>query len=109
MTVQQWPEGPGADQDAARERYKSDMRTTRTALREVFRADMPAAHGGVAVVVVAGVVVGCFAGPVAGGLVAAGFAVLFFVAVAVMYLRGIRGADAWRRSYLCTFGWGNWI
>lgn len=107
--MQQWPEGPGADQDAARERYKSDMRTTRTSLREVFRADMPAAHGGVAVVVVVGVVVGCFAGPVAGGLLAGGFAVLFFVAVAVMYLRGIRGADAWRRSYLCTFGWGNWI
>ncbi|MFD9487601.1 hypothetical protein ACFWBX_27265 [Streptomyces sp. NPDC059991] len=109
MTVQQWPEGPAVDQDAARERYTSDMRAARAALREVFRADMPAAHGGAAVVVVASVLVGCFAGPVAGGLVAAGFAVLFLLALAVMFLRGIRGADAWRRSYLFTFGWANWI
>ncbi|WP_373298694.1 hypothetical protein [Streptomyces melanogenes] len=107
--MQQWPEGPAADQEAARERYTSGMRATRMAVREVFRADMPAAHGGVTVVMVAGVVVGCFAHPVAGCLVAAGFAVLFLVALAVMFLRGIRGADAWRRSYLFTFGWANWI
>ncbi|GAA0618105.1 hypothetical protein [Streptomyces crystallinus] len=107
--MQEWPEGPAADQEAARDRYTSDMRAMRAASRDFFRADMPAAHCGVAMVVVASVLVGCFAGPVAGCLVAAGFAVLFLLALAVMFLRGIRGVDAWRRSYLFTFGWANWI
>ncbi|MGY6021629.1 hypothetical protein [Streptomyces spinosirectus] len=109
MTVQQWPEGPVADPEAARERYNSDMRATRKALREVVRADLPAAHFGLGIVVVASVVVGCFAAPVVGALVVGAFAALFLVALAVMFLRGSRGLDARRRAYLFTFGWANWI
>jgi hypothetical protein len=32
---------------------------------------------------------------------------VFIAALAVMFLRGIRGADAWRRAYLFAFGWAN--
>ncbi|MFD6997609.1 hypothetical protein ACFWA5_15290 [Streptomyces mirabilis] len=32
--VDRWPEGPAADPEAARERYDSDMRTSRKALRD---------------------------------------------------------------------------
>ncbi|MFJ8134332.1 hypothetical protein [Streptomyces hydrogenans] len=109
MMMKQWPEGPAADQEAARERYASDMRAERKALREVFRADLPAAHFGLGIAVVASVVVGLFAGPIVGALVAGSFAALFLVALVVMLLRGIRGLDAGRRAYLFTFGWANWV
>ncbi|MCX4537204.1 MULTISPECIES: hypothetical protein [unclassified Streptomyces] len=58
------------------------------ALREVIRADVRAAHVGLGIVIVASVIVGAFAGPVAGALVAAAFPVVFLVALAVMFLRG---------------------
>lgn len=109
MTVQQWPEGPVADPEAARERYNSDMRATRKALGEVVRTDLSAAHFGLGIEVVASVVVGCFAAPVVGALVVGAFAALFLVALAVMFLRGIRGPDARHRAYLVTVGWANWI
>ncbi|HEY5832348.1 hypothetical protein [Streptomyces sp.] len=38
---------------------------------------------------------------------AAGFAALFLTTLAVVFLRGIRGADAVRRADLVTFGWPN--
>ncbi|MFE2531528.1 hypothetical protein [Streptomyces sp. NPDC059371] len=107
--MRHWPEGSAADPEAARERYESDMRTTRAALREAARADMPAAHFGVAVVIAASVVLGLFAGPVAGSLVVGVFGALFLMTLAVMFVRGIRGVDACWRSYLFTFGWANWI
>lgn len=107
--MQQWPEGPVADPAAARERYDRDLRTARARAREAVRADLPAAHLGAGIVVVASVVAGWFAGLATGGLVAGGFALLLLVARAGMSLRGIRGADAWWRSYLLTFGWANWI
>ncbi|MFB7429624.1 hypothetical protein ACFC0K_40875 [Streptomyces hydrogenans] len=109
MTMEQWPEGPAVDPEAARERYVSGMRASRKALREVVRADLPAAHFGLGIVVVASVVVGLFAGPIVGALVAGSFAALFLVALVVMLLRGIRGLDAGRRAYLFTFGWANWV
>lgn len=37
------------------------------------------------------------------------FATLFLMTLGVMYLRGVRGADALRRSYLFTCGWANWM
>ncbi|MFF2520463.1 hypothetical protein [Streptomyces sp. NPDC058086] len=48
--------GAAADREAARERYDSDTRASRKALRETVRADLPAAHfpwktTGVAVIV----------------------------------------------------------
>lgn len=105
--MQEWPEGPVADQDAARERYTSDVRAARRGLRGWLRADLPAAHLGLAVVVVASAVAAAAASPLAGALVAAAFAALFLAALAVALLRGVRGRAALRRSYLLTFGWAN--
>ena len=107
--MEPWPEGTAADPEAARERYAADMRAERKALRAVIRADLPAAHLGLGIVIVASAVVGLFAGPIAGALVAGSFAALFLVALAVMLLRGIRGLDAGRRAYLLTLGWANWV
>lgn len=107
--MERWPEGPAADPEAARERYDSDMRSVRKALREVIRADLPAAHFGPGIVVVASVIVGLLMGPLAGALVAGAFAALFLVALVVMFVRGIRGLNAGRRAYLFTFGWANWV
>lgn len=104
-----WPEGPAADPKAARERYDSDVRESRKALREAIRADLTAAHFGLGIVIVASVTLGLFAGPIAGALVAGAFAALFLVALVVMRLRGIRGLDALGRAYLFTFGWANWV
>lgn len=109
MIVEQWPEGPAADPESARARYDSDTQAARKELREVVRADAPAAHLGLAIVVVAGVITGVFGNPVAGGIVAGAFAALFLVALAVMLLRGVRGMEASRRAYLVTFGWANWV
>ncbi|MFB7496669.1 hypothetical protein ACFC09_18615 [Streptomyces sp. NPDC056161] len=109
MMVTQWPEGPAADPEAARERYASDMKATREASRNAVRADLPAAHFGSALVVVTSALVGYFVAPAAGALVAGAFAALFMVARAVMFLRGVRGVEASRRAYLFTFGWANWL
>ncbi|MEV4940864.1 hypothetical protein [Streptomyces zaomyceticus] len=106
--MERWPEGPAADPDAARERYESDMRSVRKDLREVIRADLPAAHFGLGIVIVAGVLVGLLVKPVAGALLADAFAALFLIALVVMSVRGIRGPDAARRACLVTFGWANW-
>jgi hypothetical protein len=107
--MQPWPEGPVADPEAARERYTSDLIASRTALREAIRADLPVAHVGLGIVVVASVLLGLFTQPAAGVLVAGAFAALFLAALAIMRLRGIRGLDAARRAYLFSFGWANWI
>lgn len=105
--MRQWPEGPAADPAAARERYNSDLRMARKQVRDALRADLPAAHFGLGIVIVASVI-SLDAGPV-GALVGGAFATLFLVTLGVMFLRGIRGADALRRSYLFTFGWANWF
>lgn len=107
--AQQWPEGPAADPEAARQRYDSDMRMARKQAREALRADLPAAHFGLGIVIVASVIVGLAVGPVTGTLVGGVFAALFLVALGVMFLRGVRGADALRRAYLFSFGWANWV
>ncbi|MER5207584.1 hypothetical protein [Streptomyces sp. NPDC002825] len=107
--MERWPEGPAADPEAARDRYDSDMQSVRKTLREVVRADLPAAHFGLGVVIVASVIVGLLVEPAAGALVVGTFAALFFVALVVMFIRGIRGLDAGRRAYLFTFGWANWV
>ncbi|MGH4035219.1 hypothetical protein ACQB60_40600 [Actinomycetota bacterium Odt1-20B] len=107
--MQQWPEGPAADPVAARERYDSDMKAARGALREVFRADLPAANFGLVIVIVVSVTAGFAAGPAVSAGIGGAFAVLFFATLLVMFLRGVRGEDALRRAYLFTFGWANWI
>ncbi|MGV9340670.1 hypothetical protein [Streptomyces sp. NPDC003688] len=85
------------------------MRSERKALREAIRADLPAAHCGLGIVIVASMIVGLLVGPVTGALVAGAFAVLFLVVLAVMLMRGVRGLDARKRAYLFTFGWANWM
>ncbi|MER8008023.1 hypothetical protein [Streptomyces sp. NPDC094149] len=105
--TERWPEGPTADPEAARERYDSDMRAMRRTLRELIRADLPAAHLGLGMVIVASVIAGLSVGPAAGALVAGAFALLFLAALVVVFLRGVRGPEAGRRAYLFTFGWAS--
>ncbi|MER6442309.1 hypothetical protein ABT275_39165 [Streptomyces sp. NPDC001185] len=85
------------------------MRAARRALREVVRADLPAAHFGLGIVAIATVLVSLGAGPAGGALVAGVFGLLFAGALAAMFLRDVRGPEALRRAYLFTFGWANWI
>ncbi|WP_331771040.1 hypothetical protein OG948_46280 (plasmid) [Embleya sp. NBC_00888] len=106
---QQWPEGPEADPVAARERYDRDMRASRGALREVFRADTRDAHFGLGLVLVAGVVAAFVGGLVVGALVVAAFATLFVLTLTAVLVRGIRGSEAGRRAYRFTFGWSQWF
>lgn len=105
----QWPEGPSADPAAARERYNSDMRATRGALREAVRADLPAAHFGLGIVIVVSVVAGFAVRPTIGAGIGGTFTALFLTTLSVIFLRGTRGKDALRRAYLFTFGWANWV
>lgn len=107
--MEQWPEGPAADPAAARGRYDSGTRAERRALRGALRSDLPAAHGGAVLVLLAATVVGFLRGVGFGVLLAGAFAVLFLLSLAVMLLRGVRGRDAGRRAYVLTFGWANWL
>ncbi|MGW0800084.1 hypothetical protein [Streptomyces sp. NPDC002692] len=85
------------------------MCAARRALREVVRAGLPAAHFGLGIVAIATLLVSLGAGPAGGALVAGVFGLLFAGALAVMFLRGVRGPEALSRAYLFTFGWVNWI
>ncbi|MFC8710024.1 hypothetical protein ACFUCQ_08805 [Streptomyces sp. NPDC057197] len=106
---QEWPEGEYADPDAARERYDADMRASRAAVRTLFRVEMPVAHVGLVIVIIATVFVGAVWSPGAGATVAGVFAGLFAVALGVALLVGGRGRDAVRAAYKFTFGWADWI
>ncbi|MER5383492.1 hypothetical protein ABT040_25040 [Streptomyces sp. NPDC002688] len=106
---QQWPEGSNADPDAAGERYKADMQASRRAVRELFRVEMPVAHLGLAISIIASVFVSVVWSPRTGAIVAGAFAALFVVALAVALLAGSRGWDAARAAYKFTFGWADWI
>ncbi|MCM2425455.1 hypothetical protein [Streptomyces sp. RKAG337] len=107
--MQEWPEGPAAEPQAARERYDTDVQLARKQAREALRADFPAAHVGLGAVLLVSAIMGLLTEPAMGVLVAGSFATLFAVTLAVMVLRGARGANALRRTYLVTFGWGNWL
>jgi hypothetical protein len=106
---QQWPEGPNADPDAARDRYHADLRASRAAVREVFRVELPIAHMGLALVALASVLAGVVWSAKAGLIIAGVFAALFVVALAGALLAGRRGRDAARAAYRFTFGWADWI
>ncbi|WP_245235315.1 hypothetical protein [Streptomyces violaceorubidus] len=106
---QQWPEGPQADPDLARGRYDADMRASQGAMRNFFRVELPVAHAGLAIVIIAGVFVGVVWSPRAGGIIGGAFAALFVVALCVAFLAGRRGRDAVRAAYKFTFGWADWI
>ncbi|MFE9626737.1 hypothetical protein [Streptomyces sp. NPDC006527] len=106
---QQWPEGSNADPDAARERYNADMQASRAAMRNLFRVELSIAHMGLAITIIASVLVGVVWSPRTGGIIAGAFAALFVVALAVALLIGRRGRYAVRAAYKFTFGWANWI
>ncbi|MCX4738569.1 hypothetical protein OG412_07950 [Streptomyces antibioticus] len=106
---QSWPEGAHADPCAARERYDADMRASRAAVLELFRVELPVAHMGLVITIIAGVFVGVVWSPRVGVCITGAFAGLFVVALAVALLVGRRGWGAVRAAYKFTFGWANWI
>ncbi|MGP3772238.1 hypothetical protein ACTWJ8_15530 [Streptomyces sp. SDT5-1] len=106
---QRWPEGASADPVAARDRYHADLRASRKAVSELLRVEMPIAHIGLAIVVIASGIASITWSPKAGAVVAGGFAALFCVALVVALFRGRRRGRAVRAAYKFTFGWANWI
>ena len=106
---QQWPEGPNADPHAARERYHADLRTSRAAVRQLFRVQLPLAHLGLMLAAVATAFVSVLWSTKTGMIIAGAFAALFAVATAVALLSGRRGWGAARAAYTFTFGWVGWI
>lgn len=91
-----WPEGKYADPQKARERYEAGLGVDREARAELFRFDTGEAHGGLAVVLVAAVVVGCFGSPAAAALWVGG------PAAVVHLLASIR---AWRPACVAARCW----
>ncbi|WP_330315102.1 hypothetical protein OHS17_32600 [Streptomyces sp. NBC_00523] len=90
-------------------RHTRDMQEERHSVREALRSDLPAAHLGLGVTVIALIVVASFSGPRWTMIVAGAFAAWFLLALAVIHIGSGRGWDAVRRAYIATFGWGNWI
>ncbi|MFD8585502.1 hypothetical protein ACFV2A_21695 [Streptomyces californicus] len=86
-----------------------DMRAERRSVRDALRSDLPAAHVGLGVTVVALVVVASFSGPRWTLIITGVFAGWFILAATVTRIGSSRGWDAIRRAYIATFGWGNWI
>ena len=109
LVDQRWPEGPNADPNAARDRYNADMRASRAAILEVFRVELPIAHVGLLLVVLAGVFVSVVWSLKTGVIIVGAFAALFVVALVVALLAGKRGRGAVHAAYKFTFGWANWI
>lgn len=106
---QQWPEGPNADPDAAGDRYNADLQASRARTRKLCRAELPVAHSGLAITIVASVVVGVACSPGAGMIIAGSFAALFVVALVVVLVAGGGGWGAVRAAYRFTFGWAEWM
>ncbi len=96
LVDQRWPEGPNADHDAARDRYNADMRASRAAILEVSRVELPIAHVGLLLVVLAGVFVSVVWSLRTGVIIMGAFAALFVVALAVALLAGRRGGGLGR-------------
>ncbi|MBC9719089.1 hypothetical protein H9Y04_41885 [Streptomyces sp. TRM66268-LWL] len=85
------------------------MREARAAVREVFRVELPVAHLGLGIVLVACAAMSVFWSPVGSGVVAGAFAALFLAALAVTLFRGRRGWAAVLATYKFSFGWANWV
>ncbi|NXY95777.1 hypothetical protein HYE82_15535 [Streptomyces sp. BR123] len=85
------------------------MREECQSVRGALRTDLPAAHLGLAVTIIALLVVASFSGIRWTLIISAAFAAWFLLALAVIHLGSGRGWDAVRRAYIATFGWGNWI
>jgi hypothetical protein len=96
-------------ESAARARYNRDIQQARRTLREALRSDLPAAHMGLGVTVIALIVVASVSGPRWTLIIAGVLLAWFLLALAVIHIGSGRGRDAVRRAYIATFGWGNWI
>ncbi|CAM5242175.1 hypothetical protein SCALM49S_07535 [Streptomyces californicus] len=94
---------------SASSRYTRDMRAERRSVRDALRSDLPAAHVGLGVTVVALIVVASFSGPRWTLIITGVFAGWLILAATVIRIGSSRGWDAIRRAYIATFGWGNWI
>lgn len=101
---QHWPEGSHADPDAARGRYSADVRASHSAMRNLFRVELPVAHWGLVIVIIASLLVGVVWSPRTGAIIGGAFA-----ALCGALLAGCRGWDAVRAAYKFTFGWANWV
>ncbi|MER5951727.1 hypothetical protein ABT127_37385 [Streptomyces sp. NPDC001904] len=66
-------------------------------------------HIGLAVTIIALIVVACFSGTRWTVIVAGGFTTWFILALTVIRMRGVRGGEAVRRAYVATFGWGDYV
>ncbi|MFI5766897.1 hypothetical protein ACIA8F_38960 [Streptomyces sp. NPDC051563] len=97
------------DESAARSRYTQDIQAERRALREALRSDLPAAHMGLGVTVIALIAIASFSGPRWTLTISGAFTAWFLLALAVIHIGSGRGRDALRRAYIATFGWANWI
>ncbi|MEU9780775.1 hypothetical protein AB0H92_07325 [Streptomyces phaeochromogenes] len=109
LVEQEWPEGSNADPDAARDRYNTDMQASRRSMRNLFRVELPIAHMGLAITIIASVFAGVVWSPRTGVIISGAFAALFVAALAVALLAGSRGRNAVRAAYRFTFGWADWI
>ncbi|CAL9646951.1 hypothetical protein SUDANB120_06504 (plasmid) [Streptomyces sp. enrichment culture] len=95
--------------ESASTRWDRKVREERHSVREALRTDLPAAHLGLAVTIIALLVVASFSGARWALIISAAFAAWFLLALTVIHLGSGRGWDAVRRAYIATFGWGNWI
>ncbi|MFJ5276672.1 hypothetical protein [Streptomyces parvulus] len=71
--------------------------------------DVGGGHIGLAVTILALVVIVGFSGTRWAVIIVGCFAAWFAVALAVILLRGGSGRVAVRRAYVATFGWGDYI
>jgi hypothetical protein len=72
------------------------------------RTDVGGAHIGLAVTVIAVVVVACFSGSRWALIITACFAAWFVLMLALLRTAE-EGREAVRRAYVLTFGWGDYV
>lgn len=97
------------DADMSQSRYRRDLQEDRKAVREALRASVFGAHIGLGATLIALIVIVSLSEPFWALVVAGSFAAWFLLALAVILIGGGRGRDAFRRAYVATFGWGDFI
>ncbi|GGV46031.1 hypothetical protein [Streptomyces griseoflavus] len=71
--------------------------------------DIGGGHIGLAVTMLALIVVSSFSGARWTLIVAGGFTAWFVLALTVVHIKGGRGREVVRRAYVATFGWGDYV
>lgn len=97
------------DAEPSQSRYEQDLHADRKAVHEALRASVFGAHIGLGATVIALVVIVSLSVPFYALVVAGSFAAWFLLALTVILIGGGRGMDAFRRAYVVTFGWGDFI